>query len=263
MQNDLRGYYEEENPYDVRNLSGAGITRAYHKKFLNESVGKKGKILDLGCGTAEMIFKLKQNGWEVWGVDFDRNAIKIAKRRFKLKNLFSDSFEDFFRKNQNLKFDTITFFEVLEHLQDPENFILNCRNILKPGGNVFISTPFRRRLFPNSNSWDFPPHHFTRWDEKSLQMIFEKNGFSVEKITFVEEIKILSEALISGLKTNIVSKTMKKGGENNLRLAKVLFVLGKAKHFVFGYFPATLIFIYYRITKRRGGLMYAEFSLKK
>jgi ubiquinone/menaquinone biosynthesis C-methylase UbiE len=40
-----------------------------------------GRALDLGCGTGTSSLALAQAGWKVTGVDFSRNAIRIARRK--------------------------------------------------------------------------------------------------------------------------------------------------------------------------------------
>ena len=119
-----REWYEHINPYKARQLGGIKL-RGYHKLFLKKyaSLPKDVKILDLGCGAGEFIFGLKKRGFQVFGMDFDREAIKIAKDTFGLENVFSLSFKDFCEKKDLPKFDVITFFEVIEHLADPVDFI--------------------------------------------------------------------------------------------------------------------------------------------
>ena len=40
---------------------------------------KDGRILDVGCNNGLYLHLLKNLGWQVWGVEIDRNACKLAK----------------------------------------------------------------------------------------------------------------------------------------------------------------------------------------
>lgn len=55
------------------------------------------------------------------------------------------SLEEFseFAKKEGLKFDVITFFEVLEHQDRPREFLERVKELLKPGGWLAGSVPKR------------------------------------------------------------------------------------------------------------------------
>ena len=220
-----RDWYEREgNPYQIRDLVRLKISRGYHKFFLKryKSFSKNTKILDLGCGTGEFLAELEKRNCEVWGIDFDREAIKIARQRFGLKNIYSLSFEEFFQKRNLPKFDIITFFEVLEHLDKPLEFILSVKRLLNPGGKIIFSAPCRERMLLNLNRWDFPPHHLTRWNEKAISNIFSRHWFNISYVNYVEEFKILSESVSGRFKTGLASKSLNFTSHNKKSLIKYL-----------------------------------------
>jgi len=85
------------------------------------------------------------------------------------------SLEEFYEyaKEKNLKFDVITFFEVLEHQDKPREFLEMIKGLLKEGGYIAGSVPNRERLFVEID-WkyyhgDYPPHHFLRVSKSSLE----------------------------------------------------------------------------------------------
>lgn len=49
-----------------------------------------GRAIDLGCGTGTNVVTLAQNSWQVTGVDFIPKAIRAAKRKLKLANVYAD-----------------------------------------------------------------------------------------------------------------------------------------------------------------------------
>ena len=98
MENPGNVWYQHHNPYQVREILKNKVYRGYHKKFLEriKDAKKTTTILDLGCGTGELVYELQQLGFVAYGLDFDKDAIAIAKKRFKLKTVSADSFETFF-----------------------------------------------------------------------------------------------------------------------------------------------------------------------
>lgn len=99
-------------------------------------------VLDLGCGSGYGSFILANslpNAW-VKGIDYDSKAIKNAEEKYKLDNL-SYNQGDILKIKQVNKFDYIIFFDTLEHLSHREIALEKIINMLKPDGELFISTP--------------------------------------------------------------------------------------------------------------------------
>jgi SAM-dependent methyltransferase len=145
---------------------------------------KKGKLLDVGCGDGVFLNYAKEQGFEVWGIDLDKKSIEAIKRNFHIEKVFPMSLGEFYEyaKNKNLKFDVITFFEVLEHQDNPRKFLEIIKNLLNEEGWVVGSVPNRERLFRDID-WkyfhgDYPPHHFLRFSKLALEKIFKLNNFS-------------------------------------------------------------------------------------
>lgn len=183
--------------------------RFYHKFFLKRHRFFPGtKILDLGCGTGEFLNELKKNNCEVFGVDISKTATNVAKNVFKIKNIYTMSCDEFFNLPDLPKYDVITFFEILEHLDNPREFINKIKLLLEPHGFIAMSIPSRKRLLPDFCSWDFPPGHLTRWDKKSIQNFLQNNGFSSQIVVYGEGFDyIFKEILLKIMDINFFKKT--------------------------------------------------------
>jgi len=164
-----------------------------HLIFLNSYRDKVNrlKLLDIGCGNGSFIYKARELGFDVYGIDIDSKSIQAAKEKLGLKNVYNMNFDEFveYAKKEGLKFDVITFFQVLEHQTDPKGFIQKVKELLKLGGKVVGAVPNRNRLFAefsrSGRNNDFPPHHFMWFNKKALENIFLVNSFKVK----VSEIK--------------------------------------------------------------------------
>lgn len=126
----------------------------------------------------------RERGYQVAGIAFNRILALESERNFGLK-VYPTSLEDFHRQFPNESFDVITFFEVLEHMSNPDQFMSTIKSHLSPGGYVALSVPNRDRFMLGSKRypvWDFPPHHFTWWSAKALENFFTIRGFQIVEL---------------------------------------------------------------------------------
>jgi len=142
---------------------------------------KSGNLLDVGCATGNFLKYAEKKGFKVYGIDFDRFSIENAKKKG-LENVYAMSLDEFYdyANSLGLKFDIITFFDVLEHQENPSRFIAQVRNLLKDNGFILGRVPNRNRFLQRLNfelDFDFPPYHLLMWSEKALRNFFEGFGF--------------------------------------------------------------------------------------
>lgn len=278
FKNPGKEWYEMQERY---RLNPPKLYRGYHKKFLSlhPYFSKGTRILDLGCGTGEFIAELQKRGCEVWGVDSDIIDIDIAKQYYGLRNVYAMPFDTFFLKNDLPLFDIITFFEVIEHLDNPLIFIQNVKRLLKPDGSIFLSTPSRERMFPNLYPWDFPPYHLSRWNKKAISKLFNKIGFKIVFIDYVDEFlhfldltgifsaKLSLTALRKKVKGtqkftfSINCKERKKKNVIRVILNECIFLLRKFKWIILNVLPSYILWSIGKIGRFKNGVMVIE--LKK
>jgi len=146
----------------------------------------RGRLLDVGCGNGVFLKHTKQAGFEVWGIDFDKKSVEVARKALNTETIYAMSLEEFYEyaKKKGLKFDVITFFEVLEHQDKPREFLEMVKGLLKEGGYIAGSVPNRESMFQKdyNQKWcsyiDHPPHHFLRFSKESLEKVLKLSGFS-------------------------------------------------------------------------------------
>ena len=96
-------------------------------------------ILDIGCGGGLVCEPLARMGANVTGVDADSQAIDVARKHAKDNNL------KILYKNQAAediteKYDVVLALEVIEHVQDPAQFVKMISRLVRPNGIVIFST---------------------------------------------------------------------------------------------------------------------------
>ena len=142
---------------------------------------KEGRILDVGCNNGLYLHLLKNLGWQVWGVEIDRNACKLAKEldiNIFYGNLeeagFSESFFDVVRLNQ-----------VLEHIPDPKKTIKEARRILKKDGKLYISVPNARSFvfFLFGDAW-LGTGHIQGFTPGSMKYFCRDLGLKIKSMRF-------------------------------------------------------------------------------
>lgn len=127
-----------------------GPSRALHElnpqrvAFVRERVVLKGsRMLDLGCGGGILTEALAAEGADVLGIDAADEQIEIAR----LHALESGSAAQYRHVDAEQlatempgSFDAICCMEMLEHVEQPERILAACASLLKPGGQLFLST---------------------------------------------------------------------------------------------------------------------------
>ncbi|MEM3449614.1 MAG: glycosyltransferase, partial [Nitrososphaerota archaeon] len=98
-------------------------------------------VLDIGCGSGYGSALLAKIGFDVTGVDIDELAISFAKRIFKDKPVSFECqhIDSFVRAGR--RFDAVLACEVVEHVDNPEEFVDKLLCVVKPSGYVAISVP--------------------------------------------------------------------------------------------------------------------------
>ncbi len=106
---------------------------------LKENNWKGKKVLDVGCGTGKLLYLLAKKGAVCTGVDFSKEAIKIANKKFKHQNL---SFKELDVSDEiSGKYDVIISIGTLEHQDKPLLTLKQFKKHLNPKGKIIITCP--------------------------------------------------------------------------------------------------------------------------
>jgi SAM-dependent methyltransferase len=136
-----------------------------------------GKILDIGCSQLPNIYLVG----EVYG--YDQCAVSLPSN---YKGFIQGDAEDLIELNE--RYDTVVAGEIIEHLDDPIQFLKGCHHILNPGGKLVLSTPnpyhpvvvmlerfmIRRFFYSADHVYIFLPRFLVR--------LMEREGFSRVKV---------------------------------------------------------------------------------
>jgi len=140
--------------------------------------GRKGRrIVDVGCGTGEMLDMVREFGW-VTGLDASPIAVRYCAERFGdgvdvHLGLIPDDIPH--------GVSAVTAFDVVEHLEDDGGALAGLHDRLADDG-LFVSTV---PAFPFLwSGHDVVHHHFRRYTRRALRRRLEGAGFTVERMSY-------------------------------------------------------------------------------
>jgi SAM-dependent methyltransferase len=136
---------------------------------------RKGLALDLGCREGYWSKRIEALGYEVASIDIEKRYHKCTVMDANKPLPFPDQ-----------SFDLVWSSEVIEHLDSPQKIMTELKRILKPGGQIILTTP-------NSYFWLFKLLSLFGQTPKKLQRSDHKHFFNLSNIK-----EIFPEAKIYG-----------------------------------------------------------------
>jgi len=109
--------------------------------LIKEYLTDNKKVLDIGCATGNFLFKMQKinKNIELYGIDYNRKMITIAKNKFKNIHFYNLKAEEMsFPYNF---FDIITLIETFHHLSNQNLVLEKIHKILKSDGILLIAEP--------------------------------------------------------------------------------------------------------------------------
>lgn len=129
-----------------------------------------GRVLDVGFGTGFGTFQLTRCATHVVGIELDQEAVRFADAN--IPGVYF-AWGDIGRGAAYLgKFDCALMIEVLEHIEDWRQALANVREVLEPGGRLFISA---RNANADLRKNDL---HEREWTALEFAEALEECGFS-------------------------------------------------------------------------------------
>lgn len=171
-------FYEKLEKYDWYYLPW----KWEHEQTL--SLLDKGQyVLEVGCGPASFLKKLKQENIKVAGLELNEHCVAQAQKEgldVKLELVQNHA------QNYPEQYDLVCSFQVLEHIAEVRSYIQASLDCLKPGGKLVVCVPNNGSFIKDAewNVLNMPPHHMGLWKEESLRKLENFFPMKVEEIRF-------------------------------------------------------------------------------
>jgi 2-polyprenyl-3-methyl-5-hydroxy-6-metoxy-1,4-benzoquinol methylase len=147
-------------------------------KYIEKNI-PKGKILDVGCGKGWFLKTMVEKNWDCFGVDLSGPEGKDLEGY----NIYFST--DITKKTFDKKFDIITLWDVIEHVNDPNLLLSSIHKILNSNGYLVLETPNSGSVYRKiaRKYWvSYNPYHILFFSTKNLQNLLKKNGFQIQEM---------------------------------------------------------------------------------
>lgn len=149
-------------------------------------VGRKGRLLDVGCGDGALLEVAAQSGWDAEGTDVASAVVRYAREKQGL-TVHQGVVEELSLEPNS--YDVVVLNHVLEHVRDPRATLTYLRGLLKTDGVIRIEVPnvaslssitqiIQSRYRLKKNRWRHyeTGHHFWFFTPRTLERTLQAAG---------------------------------------------------------------------------------------
>ena len=172
---ELINYYTNE--YERTNYLSP-ITEKRYNQLLDkfEKYRKTNRLLDIGSGSGFFLKTAKKRGWEVYGTEID-SGVQSTNNEKDINMSYGEIDSIGFPEDY---FDVVVHIEVIEHINNPNEYVSEIQKILRPGGITYLTTPnfnaiHRYRLKEKYDVISYP-NHLCYYTKRTLKQLFKTKG---------------------------------------------------------------------------------------
>lgn len=134
----------------LRETEGAKVRFELLERWFNRPLRKEDRVLVVGCGTGAELFAFLQAGCDAVGIDPDREATRIARKKCLQQGFGTGRVQ--VAAGERLPFgsnafDIVWCYTVLEHVRDPASCVREMVRVCRPGGHIYMEMPDYRHVY--------------------------------------------------------------------------------------------------------------------
>jgi len=187
--------------FELDHFDSALNFRKYQISLITKFI--KGKFLEVGAGKGGLIPFYKNLTKNITIIEPEKKLFKILKKNYSNKR--------FSIKNQTIKsvkknYDTIIYYDVLEHIKNDLNEVKLASKKLNKNGHLIFSVPAYQTFY---SSFDKSVGHFKRYNKKDFIVLRKRTGLKIEKLAYYDSMGFLFlvlNKLFSLKQTNLENK---------------------------------------------------------
>lgn len=163
-------------------------------KAITPFFDKSKTFLEIGCSAGQFISKINGNYKKIVGIEFDLACAEYVKNKWNIE-VYTNSIE---KVKWEEEYDNIAFFQVLEHVENPKQFLKSVYSLCAEEGHVFIEVPnFHDPLLqlwkiPAYQTFYYHEAHLSYFSEKALISLVRQCGFKIEDIQYHQDYNLLN-----------------------------------------------------------------------
>jgi ubiquinone/menaquinone biosynthesis C-methylase UbiE len=210
-------YHSVPGDYQYRALrEGYPLQRFWHHQKMRLVAGlyegeKTGALLEIGCGSGNLLFHAGRGFETVCGTDISEQAVRFCRQRARQEGRseavfpMGSAYTLPFRADL---FKLVLICDVLEHLERPQVCLAEAWRVLQPGGTLILTTPNTLSFWPALewliDAFHLTPamkgeQHITHFTAKRLEVELARAGFHPQRTGTVFALSILAQFLSPGL----------------------------------------------------------------
>jgi len=169
---------------------------------------KARRVCDLGSGNGALAGELERTGYEVAGVEYAEDGVRIARERYPGIHFYNLGVQDDPAQVREIEggFDAVVSTEVVEHLFSPHQLPIFARGLLKERGILIVTTPYhgyiKNLMLSIFDRWDkhhtalWHGGHIKFWSRATLTQLLQDNGFEVIAFHGVGRLPLLWKSMV-------------------------------------------------------------------
>lgn len=188
----INAYYKNDSYKNFTPEQAIQLDRRYYPDSKRDSnritrrcsdLSRGNNFLDVGAGFGMFSKAAHEKGFHVSACEPNENSRKV----FSQINGFEPdpgNFDREYAMNHKLEFDVVLLSQVLEHVRNPEETVLNISTVLRKDGIAAIAVPHfgsaLSRVQGKRDMFISPPEHLNFFSRRGLICLFVRNNFRLE-----------------------------------------------------------------------------------
>jgi SAM-dependent methyltransferase len=188
-----RSPYDDESPGSYFHNHSESDKRATGRAIAERAerlLGRRGELLEVGCGRGDLLQGALESGWAVRGVEMTARFVAPSSLPIEIAPALA-------AKSLERTYDAVVLAGVLEHVYDPRDLLARCVRALRPGGVLYVDVPnecgpwtragnaymrVRGRDWAVNLSPTFAPFHVVGFCPRSLRAVVAAAGLDVVEL---------------------------------------------------------------------------------
>ena len=176
------------SPEDTDHVFNRDIRQSW--RFLRKQVKGPASIMDIGCGSAGLLYLARKEGWDIHGMELTEKAARDIYEDQGIEIIVANFLE--YDNPEGREYDVVVLRHVLEHLPDSLLAMRQIGRLLRPNGLALLEFPntgsvsYRvKRILKNRGlrnkkfSPEWRPGHVNEFCRKSFKYLLSQTGFEL------------------------------------------------------------------------------------